>query len=174
MPRRTLATGAAAALLTGAVFFPVIVRQREKIAALEHQLAATKDPADPTANPARAVPDRPTDSRPAPQRLPTRRSEYEEQQARYEPVKDKVTAWKDAAMQMDDAARKQQALDEILTALSSSNDEEIFAALSGYGSVSQVEFDRSAFRPAIVALLEHADPMIRRTALGFIAALPPD
>jgi hypothetical protein len=174
MPRRTLATGAAAALLTGAVFFPVIVRQREKIAALEHQLAATKDPADPTANPARAIPDRPTDSRPAPQRLPTRRSEYEEQQARYEPVKDKVTAWKDAAMQMDDAARKQQALDEILTALSSSNDEEIFAALSGYGSVSQVEFDRSAFRPAIVALLEHADPMIRRTALGFIAALPPD
>lgn len=40
--------------------------------------------------------------------------------------------------------------------------------------MSQVEFDRSAFRPAIVALLDHSDPMIRRTALGFIAALPPD
>ena len=176
MPRKTLATGAAAALLTGAVFLPVIVRQHGKIAELELQLAATKAPADPAAANASGTPGavRPADSRPSPQRVPTRRSEYEEQQARYEPVKDKVTAWKDAAMQMDDAGRKQQALDEILVALSSADDEEVFAALTGYGSVSQVEFDRSAFRPAIVKLLDHADPMIRRTALGFIAALPPD
>ena len=156
MPRKTLATGAAAALLTGAVFLPVIVRQHGKIAELELQLAATKAPADPAAANASGTPGavRPADSRPSPQRVPTRRSEYEEQQARYEPVKDKVTAWKDAAMQMDDAGRKQQALDEILVALSSADDEEVFAALTGYGSVSQVEFDRSAFRPAIVKLLD--------------------
>ena len=174
MPRKTLATGAAAALLTGAVFFPLIVRQREKIAELEHQLAAARAPADPAANPARAVSGKSAASRPAPQRLPTRRSEYQEQQARLEPVKDKVTAWKDAVLQMDDAGRKQQALDEVLAALSSANDGDLFAALSAYGSVSQAEFDRAAFRPAIVALLDHPDPMIRRTALGFIAALPPD
>lgn len=174
MTLKTVATGAAAALLTGAVFLPVIVRQRGKIADLEKQLDAATAPANPAADPGRAAPGRPAVSRPAAQRVPNRRSEYEEQQARYQPVKDKVTAWKDAAMQMDDAARKQKALDEILAALSSASDEEIFAALTGYGSVLQAEFDRTAFRPAIVGLLDHPDPMIRRTALGFIAGLPRD
>lgn len=173
MNLKPILTGAlAAAALTGGALTPIILSQRDRIASLEEKLKST--PADMTATKSPTLAklrNQPI----APVAKPgSRRSEYEEYNTRYEPVKDRVSEWTKAVLQIDDAAMKQEALDEMRAAMGSSDDKEVFAALAAYRLVSSVEFDRSLFRPAIVGLLSHADPVTRRTALGLIAALPPD
>lgn len=173
MNLKPILTGAlAAAALTGGVLTPVILNQRGRIASLEEKLKTSPEGMPETKSPTlarlRSQPSTPV-AKPN-----SRRSEYEEYNTRYEPVKDRVSEWTKAVMQIDDAAMKQKALDEMRAAMGSSDDKEVFAALAAYRGVGSVEFDRSLFRPAILGLLSHSDPVMRRTALGFIAALPSD
>ena len=173
MNLKPILTGAlAAAALTGTALTPIILSQRGKIASLEEKLKSSPAGMPETKSPTLA---RLRNQPPAPVAKPnSRRSEYEEYNARAEPVKDRVSEWTKAVMQIDDAGMKQKALDEMRAAMSSSNDQEAFAALAAYRGVGGVEFDRSRFRPAIIGLLKHGDAVMRRTALGFVATLPPD
>lgn len=162
----------AAAALTGGILTPVILSQRGKIASLEEKLKSSPAGMPETKSPTLA---RLRNQPAVPVAKPnSRRGEYEEYNARIEPVKDRVAEWTKAVMQIDDAGMKQRALDEMRTAMAASDDKEVFAALAAYRGVGGVEFDRSQFRPAIIALLSHGDPVMRRTALGFVATLPAD
>jgi RNA polymerase sigma factor (sigma-70 family) len=173
MNLKPILTGAlAAAALTGGVLTPIILNQRGTIASLEERLKSSPDRMPETKSPTLARL-RKEAVVPAP-KPNTRRGEYEEYNARFEPVKDRIEAWTKAVMQVDDAAMKQKALDEMRAAMVSSDDKQAFAALAAYRGVGGVEFDRTAFRPAIVGLLSHRDAVMRRTALGFVATLPPD
>ncbi len=96
-------------MLTGGILTPVILSQRDTIAGLEDQLRAPPA-ATPRQNISRAA--RPVPSTAPPRTSAGRRSEYEEQQVRLEPVKDKVTAWTESVMQIEDAERKQKALND--------------------------------------------------------------
>lgn len=173
MNLKPILTGAlAAAALTSGILTPVILSQRKTIASLEERLNSPSGTMPETKSPTLArIRREPVVPLTKPN---SRRGEYEEYNARYEPVKDRVAEWTKAVMQIDDAAMKQRALDEMRDAMASSNDKEVFAALAAYRGVGSVEFDRSRFRPVIVGLLSHADALMRRTALGFVATLPPD
>lgn len=164
-----------AVVVTGGLAVPVIWYQQHRITELEkklNQAAAPALPRSPAGTPLAA-------RTPAPQTAASRpvnrrRQAWEEQQERLAPVKDKVTDWGAALLQVDDMAKKQQALDEILAGLAAPDPQEVFAALTAYAGAGQVEFDRTPFRPAITGLLSNTDPMLRRMALDLIAGLPRD
>jgi len=171
MNMKPILTGAiAASVLTSGMLAPVIFNQREQIASLEKRLATLPPaPVSQTKETAAARP------RPAATAKPgSQRAEYEAFAARYEAAKDRVEKWTKEISQINDAALKQRALDEMRKAMSSSDDKDVFSALATYRSVGNVEFDRVVFRPSIEGLLSHKDPELRKMALGFIAALPPD
>ena len=173
MNLKPILTGAlAATALTGGILTPIILNQRGTIASLEEKLKSAPERIPETKSPTLA---RLRKEAVAPAPKPnTRRGEFDEYNARVEPVKNRIEAWTKAVMQIDDAAMKQKALDEMRAAMTSSDDKEAFAALAAYRGVGSVEFDRTAFRPAILGLLSHRDPVTRRTALGFVATLPLD
>lgn len=75
-----------------------------------------------------------------------------------------VTGWMDKALQLGDEALREQALDEIHRALGSSNPTEAFAALTAFGRLSELAFDKASFRPEILAWLDSDDEVIRNAA----------
>jgi hypothetical protein len=163
-----LAGALGAAVLTSGALAPVIFTQREQIVSLEKRLA-TPPPASVPRETAAARP------RQAPVAKPgSQRAEYEAFAARYEAAKDRVEKWTKEISQINDAALKQRALNEMRKAMASSDDKDVFAALAAYRGVGNVEFDRVVFRPPLEELLSHKDAELRKMALGFIAALPPD
>ena len=167
-----LAGGAVAAALTGAVLTPIILSQQDRIAALEEKLRPPPGPPPPV--PASGAAKTPAPAVAAAPRINARRSEYEAMQARLAPLETRIKSWTDSIMQVDDAARKQKALDEMRAAMESSGADDVLAAVTTWQRVGSVEFDRGIFRPAVQQLLSSADAVLRRSALQMLPVLPPD
>lgn len=159
---------ATAAAITLGVLWPMLSRKDRTIDRLESELSALRQAPPPKSNPlpkaaAAASPQKP---RPV--------SVMNSWQERSKAASTRVKEWTDAISQIEDAARKNRALAEVREAMESVDDAKIFEALSVWRAVGNVEFDRGAFRPALLALLEHRDPLIRATALGTLPVLPKD
>jgi RNA polymerase sigma factor (sigma-70 family) len=174
MNTKPLLTGAIAAIIiAGSILTPVILHQRGTIAELEEKLRATPSATLTKIADAHSALSKTTAAAPA-RRVDARRAEYEAERARYQPLEDRIKAWAAAITQIDDPVRKEKALAEILAAMQSGHDGDALAGLTAYQRVANVEFDRAAFRPALVALLSHHDALLRRHALSTLPALPPD
>ncbi|MDB6174042.1 MAG: hypothetical protein JWL59_3353 [Chthoniobacteraceae bacterium] len=72
--------------------------------------------------------------------------------------------WVADAFQLDDAAKRQAAVERIRQGMSSGNVDEARAAITAFTQIAPVEFDKVSFRPAVRALLNSPDIATRATA----------
>jgi RNA polymerase sigma factor (sigma-70 family) len=159
---------AAAAAIATAICWPLLSTRDARISALENQLATSVLP------PAKSQPPTISNIKPSPERTapPTagqRRAAWSKAGDA-----DRCQRWEAAIRQIDDASKKDAALAELRSALESTNPTEVGDALRVWQRVGQVEFDRGSFRPALVALLQHQEPILRAVALASLPNLPED
>lgn len=169
MNTKALLSGAAAAtLVTSALFTPVLWQQRSELAELRQQLQSAPAPAEPPPPPKLGA----TASDKAEGAASARRQRWAEEQERLNSVSERAKSWQESVLQIQDAERKQRALEEMIAALMSDDPSDVLAALAAYGGTTQVEFDRASFRQAMLPLLKHEDALFRRDALRHLPTLP--
>ncbi len=75
-------------------------------------------------------------------------------------AREAATTWVKDALQLEDKAKRHDAVEAIRTAFGSSNPERQLTGLSAFNRINVVEFDRSGFRALLLPLLEQANPHI--------------
>jgi hypothetical protein len=72
--------------------------------------------------------------------------------------------WVADAFQLDDAAKRQAAIERVRHAMTSADIEEARAGISTFVRLGQIQFDKASFRPVVRALLASKDPATRAAA----------
>lgn len=78
--------------------------------------------------------------------------------------------WVEDAVQIRDAATRNEAIAAIRSALSSGDPAQVLAGLFAVRSITQVPYDKASLRPLVLAQLEAGDPLLRRSAVNGVLA----
>lgn len=81
--------------------------------------------------------------------------------SREESARKAGAAWVADAFQLDDAAKREAAVDQIYAAISSDDPAKVQAGFAAFRQIQSVEFDRARFRPVLRKFLTSPDPDIR-------------
>ncbi|MES2571005.1 MAG: M56 family metallopeptidase [Verrucomicrobiota bacterium] len=87
---------------------------------------------------------------------------------------DEMKGWLAEAFQLDDAAKRQAAIERIRQAMQSDQPEEARAGIKAFIQIGAVEFDKVSFRPAVRALLNSSDPATRSDAAAALVTTGAD
>lgn len=122
-----------------------------------------------------AVPARASETRTPASTSPEAVSSAASSETRFDPreqrVNELIRAWCAEARQIESAARRENALAEIRAALLSDDPVVVLAALRAYIGVHDLGFDRAAFRPLVLPLLESEDAAVRAEATRALVSL---
>ncbi len=77
-----------------------------------------------------------------------------------------LETWIESVFQLDDAAKKQNTLEEIRDAIASNNDAEIKSGLQAFTRLGEVQFDKAAFHNLLSPLMKSSNAEIRALAAG--------
>ncbi len=83
---------------------------------------------------------------------------------------DLARKWVEDAVQIRDEATRNEAIAAIRSALSSGDPAQVLAGLFAVTSISQVPYDKASLRSLVLAQLEAADPLLRRSAVNAVLA----
>ncbi len=92
------------------------------------------------------------------------RKRQEEEWAAQQKATERIKPLIEDALQLNDAAKRDAAIEGIRKLIASSDPLEVRAGLQGLGSISELRFDKSSFREVLLPHLQSEDPGIRSSA----------